>query len=98
MSASCPLRERFSVWCSGQVLWGATNLCALLEGVGEFDESWFAKGPSHEGDADWKIKGVASRDVNSGIAGQCNWLRAASKGWIAVDQVNEPGRAAGGHD
>src|SRR5205807_7602538 len=92
------LRERSSSWCRGQVLGRATNLRRLLEGVGEFDESWFAKGSSHEGDADWKIKDVAGRDVDSGIASKRGWLRAASKGGIAVDQVNQPGRTAGGHD
>src|SRR5689334_14710369 len=73
------------------------SLCALLEGVGEFDQGWFAEGATHKGHTDRGLENKACGNVDGRITSQGCGPSTRAQGVVAVDQVDRPGWAGSRH-
>ena len=70
----------------------------LLEGMREPDETRLAPRGSDKGDADRQAADEAGRNGDAGIAGDGGGRAVAAGVVVAVQQVGDPGRSAGGRD
>src|SRR3954469_6466713 len=72
------------------------HLRRLLEGVGELDQRGLAPGLANERDRQRQAEGEAGGDGDARVAGHRGGGGGAPRIRIAVDEVDQPGGAAGG--